>query len=95
MVNQTIGAGPGIDKADAIYNDVQCGNGPANDVGDEIVGECPGRVDMGGAGCGTIGYGWFDYLVFFIYRFLFSSHCDRYTDFVYTDLHCDVVTCKF
>ena len=62
MVNQTIGAGPGIDKADAIYNDVQCGNGPANDVGDEIVGECPGRVDMGGAGCGTIGYGWFDYL---------------------------------
>lgn len=27
------------------YNDVQCGNGPANDAGDEDW--CPGRVDMG------------------------------------------------
>jgi len=54
MVNQTIGAGPGI---------VQCGNGPANDAGDEDIGQCPGRVDMGaGEGCGIIGPTWFDYL---------------------------------
>jgi len=62
MVHETIGPGPGIKHAEAIYNDVQCGNGPANNVGDEDVGQCPGRVDQGGAGCGTIHYGWFDYL---------------------------------
>ena len=27
------------------YNDIQCGNGPANDVIDETL--CPGRVDLG------------------------------------------------
>ena len=27
------------------YNDIQCGNGPANDAGDEDW--CPGRVDLG------------------------------------------------
>ena len=41
--------GPGIDQADAIYNDVNCGNGPPNTAGDEVW--CPGRVDMGTAGC--------------------------------------------
>ena len=41
--------GPGIDQADAIYNDVNCGNGPPNTAGDEAW--CPGRVDMGAAGC--------------------------------------------
>ena len=38
------------------YNDVQCGNGPANDYGDEDW--CPGRVDLGTnnkSGCMTKG----------------------------------------
>ena len=38
------------------YNDVQCGNGPANDYGDEDW--CPGRVDLGDnnkSGCMTKG----------------------------------------
>ena len=50
--------GPGIDKAEAIYNDVQCGHGPANNNGDEDWGQCPGRVDLGGDGCGTLGPQW-------------------------------------
>ncbi len=41
--------GPGIGRADAIYNDINCGNGPANNAGDE--NWCPGRVDMGARGC--------------------------------------------
>lgn len=44
---------------DPIYNDVQCGNGPANNYGDEDwAGGCPGRVDLGRAGCGIIGPKW-------------------------------------
>jgi len=39
-----------------IYNDVQCGNGPANDAGDEDY--CPGRVDLAKAGCTHIGPTW-------------------------------------
>jgi len=39
----------GIDQADAIYNDINCGNGPANTAGDEDW--CPGRVDSGITGC--------------------------------------------
>ncbi len=54
-VCDTLGEGPGI--ADRpIYNDVQCGNGPANDAGDED--DCPGRVDIGLEGCGQIGPKW-------------------------------------
>lgn len=40
----------------AFYNDIQCGNGPPNDAGDE--GPCPGRVDLGNgnrSGCNEKG----------------------------------------
>jgi len=40
------------------YNDVQCGNGPPNDNGDEDPHRCPGRVDIGPAGCDDIGPRW-------------------------------------
>lgn len=39
-----------------VYNDVQCGNGPANDAGDEDF--CPGRVDLQKTGCTHIGPTW-------------------------------------
>jgi hypothetical protein len=38
------------------YNDIQCGNGPANDAPDEA--GCPGRVDIGPEGCNQIGPTW-------------------------------------
>ncbi len=41
-----------------LYNDVQCGNGPANNAGDEDPGVCPGRVDQGASGCSVIGPLW-------------------------------------
>ena len=50
-----LGPGPGSDGR-PVYNDVQCGNGPANDAGDEDY--CPGRVDLGKAGCVQIGPTW-------------------------------------
>lgn len=50
-----VGAGPGFEGR-PIYNDVQCGNGPANNAGDED--DCPGRVDIGREGCGHIGPRW-------------------------------------
>jgi len=50
-----LGAGPGS-AGRPTYNDVQCGNGPANDAGDEDY--CPGRVDIGKAGCTHIGPTW-------------------------------------
>lgn len=50
-----LGPGPGR-EGHPIYNDVNCGNGPANDAGDE--GTCPGRVDIGRGGCGHIGPPW-------------------------------------
>jgi len=50
-----IGEGPGSNGR-PIYNDVQCGNGPANDAGDEDY--CPGRVDIGKEGCPQIGPTW-------------------------------------
>lgn len=59
QVCEALGAGPGIgqgDEARPIYNDVQCGNGPPNDAGDED--DCPGRVDIGRDGCGHIGPRW-------------------------------------
>ena len=41
------------------YNTIACGNAPANDAPDEdLVSGCPGRVDLGGAGCFEIGPDW-------------------------------------
>ena len=54
-VCDAIGDGPGRGD-NPIYNDVQCGNGPANDAGDEDW--CPGRVDIGKEGCRHIGPKW-------------------------------------
>ena len=54
-VCEKIGDGPGP-QGRPIYNDIQCGNGPANDAGDED--DCPGRVDIGRGGCGHIGPKW-------------------------------------
>jgi Hint module len=39
-----------------VYNDIQCGNGPDNDLRDEMI--CPGRVDHGKEGCQYIGPKW-------------------------------------
>ena len=55
QVCDAIGPGPGA-AGRPIYNDVQCGNGPANDAGDEDW--CPGRVDIGKEGCRHIGPTW-------------------------------------
>ena len=54
-VCDALGAGPGSDGR-PVYNDIQCGNGPANDAGDED--DCPGRVDIGRDGCGHLGPRW-------------------------------------
>lgn len=41
------------------YNTIACGHGPANDAPDEdLVNGCPGRVDMGVAGCFETGPRW-------------------------------------
>ncbi len=56
-VAAAIGAGPGIGD-NPIYNDVQCGNGPANNAGDEDINQCPGRVDSGTPGCSMRGPLW-------------------------------------
>jgi hypothetical protein len=50
-----IGPGPGIDGR-PVYNDIQCGNGPPNNRGDEVT--CPGRTDYGQEGCKYIGPKW-------------------------------------
>lgn len=50
-----LGPGPGS-AGWPKYNDVQCGNGPPNDAGDEHT--CPGRTDIGPSGCGQIGPKW-------------------------------------
>ncbi|MFK7984781.1 MAG: hypothetical protein AB8I08_02045 [Sandaracinaceae bacterium] len=55
QVCDAIGPGPGSEDR-PLYNDIQCGNGPANDAGDED--DCPGRVDIGRDGCGHIGPRW-------------------------------------
>ena len=52
---ELVGPGPGS-SGRPIYNDIQCGNGPANDAGDEDY--CPGRVDIGKEGCVQIGPTW-------------------------------------
>lgn len=54
-VCDALGPGPGS-AGRPVYNDIQCGNGPANDAGDED--DCPGRVDLGREGCGHIGPSW-------------------------------------
>lgn len=54
-VCEAIGRGPGMGD-NPVYNDVQCGHGPANDAGDEDW--CPGRTDLGRNGCCTIGPQW-------------------------------------
>jgi hypothetical protein len=55
QVCDAIGPGPGAGN-NPVYNDIQCGNGPANDAGDEDW--CPGRVDQGQSGCCTAGPTW-------------------------------------
>jgi hypothetical protein len=52
---EAIGPGPGAAEH-PVYNDIQCGNGPANTSDDESW--CPGRVDAGEAGCCTAGPTW-------------------------------------
>lgn len=53
-IRSTLGNGP--QEGRIPYNDIQCGNGPANDAPDEA--GCPGRVDQGPSGCGIIGPKW-------------------------------------
>lgn len=48
--------GPGPVAGRIPFNDIQCGHGPANDARDEI--GCPGRVDIGPAGCSVKGPKW-------------------------------------
>ncbi|MGH1344839.1 MAG: hypothetical protein ACRBN8_24980 [Nannocystales bacterium] len=55
QICEALGAGPGI-GGNPMYNDIQCGHGPANDAGDEDW--CPGRVDQGTDGCCTAGPTW-------------------------------------
>lgn len=61
QVCDLIGPGPGSDGR-PLYNDVQCGNGPANNAGDEDW--CPGRTDLEGTddekklGCNQVGPTW-------------------------------------
>ena len=54
-VCDAIGPGPGR-AGNPVYNAIQCGNGPADDVGGE--GWCPVRVDQGREGCCTAGPKW-------------------------------------
>ena len=54
---EVIGPGPGA-AGNPVYNDIQCGNGPANNAGDEDPDVCPGRVDMGSDGCLMTGPTW-------------------------------------
>lgn len=55
-VCELLGDGPGGSAGRPLYNDIQCGNGPPNDAGDE--GDCPGRVEYGKTGCKYIGPKW-------------------------------------
>ncbi len=53
-IARVLGSGPAAGRIP--YNDIQCGNGPANDAPDEA--GCPGRVDIGPEGCNQIGPTW-------------------------------------
>lgn len=57
IVNALGGPGRGNNP---LYNDIQCGNGPANNAGDENSNVCPGRVGISrsNGGCTTIGPKW-------------------------------------
>lgn len=52
---EMLAPGPGA-SGHPLYNDIQCGNGPANNAADET--ECPGLVEHGRDGCGQIGPKW-------------------------------------
>ena len=62
QIDQLLKSSPGYrprQSGDPIYNDVQCGNGPPNNAGDEDWnGGCPGRVDLGRSGCTIVGPTW-------------------------------------
>ncbi len=53
-IKSALGSGPTSGRIP--YNDIQCGHGPANDAPDEA--GCPGRVDIGSAGCDVKGPTW-------------------------------------
>lgn len=57
QVAKRLGPGPGS-QGNPIYNDVQCGHGPASTARNEAYDQCPGRVDQGAAGCAIIGPKW-------------------------------------
>jgi hypothetical protein len=79
QVCELLGEGPGPDGR-PVYNDLQCGNGPPNDAGDEHV--CPGRTDIGPEGCGHIGPTW---------NFDNVSSASVVLPFLPTDAHPDTV----
>ncbi len=54
---EALGPGPGK-SGNPVYNDIQCGNGPANFAGDEDPDCCPGRTDQGASGCMVLGPMW-------------------------------------
>jgi hypothetical protein len=56
QVCELLGDGPNGRTNRPLYNDIQCGNGPPNNVGDEQ--DCPGRVEYGREGCPFIGPKW-------------------------------------
>jgi len=66
---------------DPVYNDIQCGNGPPNDAGDET--PCPGRVDLGPDGCTIIGPT-FD-MLWLSGRVRFGGFCNIF--------NCDTISC--
>lgn len=53
-IKDALGEGPTEGRIP--FNDIQCGHGPANDAADEAA--CPGRVDIGSAGCDIKGPRW-------------------------------------
>ncbi len=56
-INHRFGQGAATGRTP--YNTIACGNAPANDAPDEdLVTGCPGRVDIGEAGCFEIGPQW-------------------------------------
>ncbi len=55
-IKAKLGSGPSSGRIP--YNDIQCGNGPANNAPDEAASACPGRVDIGPSGCQQKGPKW-------------------------------------
>jgi hypothetical protein len=56
QIRSKFGTGPTKNRVS--YNTVACGHGPVNNAGDENWNVCPGRVDMGPAGCQKFGPFW-------------------------------------